>query len=29
MQKQFTFTRTDNLTEYQELIYNLFEAWVI
>ena len=27
MQKQFTFTRTDNLTEYQELIYNLFEAW--
>ena len=27
MQKQFTFTRTDNLTEYQKLIYDMFEVW--
>ena len=27
MQKQFTFTRTDNLSEYQKLIYDMFEVW--
>lgn len=27
MQKQFTFTRTDNLTEYQKRIYDMFEIW--
>ncbi len=27
MQKQFTFTRTENLTEYQKLIYDMFEVW--
>ncbi len=27
MQKQFTFTRTDNLTEYQKRIYDMFEVW--